>query len=76
MESITYDITFEGNWVKPGSKVKIKGKWKTYTYLHVLCLGDLDQAWVICEDSRGNRERFNPGQIKKVIRKRSYHKNV
>lgn len=71
IETITYDITIRGEWVKPGSRIKIKGRWKTYTYLHVLCLGTLDDAWVVCEDLKGNRERFKPGQIKRVVGKRS-----
>lgn len=74
MESITYDIFFKGEWLKPGARLKIKGKWSTYTYIHVLCLGDLDDAWLICEDSKSNRYRFNPGQIKRVLSKRSHMK--
>lgn len=74
-ESISYDITLNGEYVKPGSKVKIKGRWKAYTYISLLCLGDLNNVWVICEDGKGNRERFRPGQLKKILGKRS-HKNV
>lgn len=75
-EFITYDITLSGEYVKPGSKVKIKGKWKPYTYISILCLGDLDSIWIICEDNKGNRETFRPGQLKRIVRKRSYKKDV
>jgi len=74
-ECITYDLLFKDKWVKPGSKIRIRGKWKSYTYLHILCLGDIDDSWIVCEDSKGNRERFKPGMIKEVLGKRSY-KNV
>lgn len=73
---ISYDLLFKGTYVKPGSKIKIKGKWETYTYISILCLGDLQEVWIICEDSKGNKERFAPGRIRKVLGKRSYLKNV
>lgn len=75
-EFITHDICYKGQYVKPGSKVKIKGKWGTYIYISVLCLGDIDDSWIICEDSKGERFRFKPGQVKKIINKRSFWKNV
>ncbi len=75
MESITYDLCFNGDWVKPGSRVKFKGRWSAYTYLWILCLGDINESWIICEDSKGNRKRFKPGQLKRILGKRSY-KNV
>lgn len=75
-ETISYDLSFKDEWVKPGSKLKIKGKWKTYTYLHIACFGDLQDVWVVCEDFKGMKVWFRPGQIKKVIGKRSYRKNV
>lgn len=75
-EYITHDICLNGEYVKPGSKVKIKGKWKPYIYISVLCLGNLNDIWIICEDSKGNRENFRPGKLKKVLGKRSHKKNV
>lgn len=75
-ESITHDLIFKGQWVKPGSRVKIKGKWKTYTYISILCLGDIKDSWLLCEDGKGNKERFNPGTLKRILGKRSYLKNV
>lgn len=75
-EFITHDIALNGEYVKPGSRIKIKGRWRHYTYISVLCLGDLDSIWIICEDDKGNREHFRPGQLKKVVTKRSRKKNV
>lgn len=74
METITYDLLFHNELIKPGSLLKIKGKWKLYAYIHILCLGDINDTWIICEDNKGNRERFKPGQIKKIMGKRSYQK--
>lgn len=73
---ITHDLLFKGQYVKPGSRIKIKGKWGTFTYISLLCLGEITDTWLLCEDSKGNKERFKPGLLKKVLGKRSYIKNV
>ncbi len=75
-EYISYDLFFKKEWVKPGSKLKIKGKWKSYTYINLVCFGELQDTWIACEDSKGMKVWFRPGEIKKVIGKRSYQKNV
>ncbi len=74
MQGISYELFFKKEWVKPGSQLKIKGKWNSYTYLHVACLGELNDTWIVCQDSRGTKVWFRAGQIKKVVGKRSYKK--
>lgn len=74
-ETISYDLFLHGEWVKPGSLLKIKNEWGTYTYFHVLSYGaDIKDTWIACKDSRGNKLLFRPGQIKRVVYKRSYNK--
>lgn len=75
-ETISYDLFFKNKWIKPGSKLKIKGKWKNYTYLNLVCFGGIDDTWVFCEDSKGKKFWFRPGSIKRVMGKRSWQKNV
>lgn len=77
--SVQYELEFNGNNIKPGDKIRIKGELgKTFSFRHLAHNSKLDITWVDCfEDGGGGFRAFPIEKLKAhVIPKKSRRKKV